>query len=114
MPKIQILYLVHHRHTHAQIQKHAHTCTETLAHIDTDTHRHIYTEIHKHTCKHTQTHAYLCTVYTNTHTCTHMHTDVHVRNLRKLLLQIHFEAKISKNYYCEEEIATFKSTSKPI
>ena len=73
-------------YTCTETETHAHTCAETLAHIDTDTHRHMHTKVHKHTCKHTQTDAYLFTVYTNTHTCTHMH----MWNLRKLLLQIHF------------------------
>ena len=39
------------------------------AHIDTDTHRHIDIHTHRHT---------------------HTHTDVHMGNLRKLLLQTQF------------------------
>ena len=65
MPKIQILYLVHHRHTHTQI----HTCAETPAHMDTDrytcrqTHMSAHGDIHKHMhiCLHTQTHIQTCT-----------------------------------------------------
>ena len=84
MPKIQILYLAYHRLTHGQTLRHAHTwihtCTETL------THRYRYTDICMFVYKHT-----------------HTHTDVHVGNLRKLLLQIHFEVKIDQTCYFKHE-----------
>ena len=67
MPKIQNLYLAYHRLTHAHTLRYAHTWT--------------------HTCTETLTHRYR---YTDMHVCiyihTHIHTDVHVGNLRKLLL----------------------------
>ena len=57
------------------------TSTQTCSHMDTHMYRDIDTQI--------QIHRDICMfVYKYTHT--HTHTDVHVGNLRKLLLQIHF------------------------
>ena len=53
--------------------------TQTCTHMDTHMYRDIDTQI--------KIHRDICIfVYKHTHT----HTDVHVGNLRKLLLQIHF------------------------
>ena len=79
MPKIQLLYLAHHRHTQTQL------------HTDT----HIHVQAHRETHKCTGTHRYRCTLrHTQTHAClyvhTHTHTDVYMGNVRTLLLQTHF------------------------
>ena len=76
-----------HRHSYTQIHiymyRHTQRHTNVQAHIDTGTHRciHTHTDAHRHTLRHT-------------HTCmfvhTHTHTDVHMGNVRKLLLQTHF------------------------
>ena len=57
------------------------TCTDTQTYVETLTHRYRYTE----------THACLYT-YTNTH------TDVHVGNLRKLLLEVSISISGNANF----------------
>ena len=58
--------------------------------IDTVTYR--YT----HTCACTQAHT---ETYTDTCMFVHTHIDVHMGNVRTLLLQSHFKAKMGKNCY---------------
>ena len=60
MPKIQILYLVYHRHTQTQLHTdtHIHVQTHPETHKCTSTHRYGYMQMHAHTHRqmHTGTH----------------------------------------------------------
>ena len=127
MPKIQILYLTHHRHTQTQLHTdtHIHVQAHPETHKCTGTHRYRYTQMHVHTHTHTDAHRH---TLRHTDTCMFVctHTDVHMGKgnfyfkptfklkwakwlllmgiLRKLLLQIYFYAKVDKNHYFEQDI----------
>ena len=89
MPKIQILYLAHHRHTQTQLHTdtHIHVQAHPETHKCTGTHRYRYTQMHAHTHTCTQAHT---ETYTDTCMFVHTHTYTHMGNVRKLLLQTHF------------------------
>ena len=70
MPKIQILYLAHHRHTHAQIHKHMHTHVQRHQHTQIQIHRHMHTDTYKYTCRHTCIFVY---IHKHTYIYTHAH-----------------------------------------
>ena len=73
--------------TDIHMHKHMHTHLQRHQHIQIQAHPHRHTQAHMHT--YTDTHTYFYT-YTNTHTYTHLCTVMHVGNLKKLLLEIHF------------------------
>ena len=79
--------------TDTHMHRYRNTCTHMCRDTGTCRYRYTQTHAHRNTQIHMQTYTDTCIfVHSthNTHTCTHMHTDVHVWNLRKLLLQIHF------------------------
>ena len=112
MWKILILHLVHHTHTHLYRYTQTHAYIQTKIQVPfshfalsgsfsihskdiwytTDLHMHRHSDI----CTETLTHRYR---YTETHAClytyTNTHTDVHMGNLRKLLLEV--SISISRN-----------------
>ena len=66
-------------------------------HSDMHTHRHTHVQRHRHTDTYTETSMF---VYKHTY----IHTNVHVRNLWKLLVQIHLKVKIDQNCYFKHKI----------
>ena len=116
--------MAHHTHTDTCTQRHTQTNTDTIFTFNTfyliwhtcqkykcyiwhttdlPMHRHSDMHMYRDIDTEIQIHTDIC-MFVYKHKHTHTHHDMHVGNLRKLLVQIHFQVKIDQNCYFKHEI----------